>query len=149
MKKITLYLFIVLLLFNCSTPLPSLLLNITEEHVYGISQGNTLGPAKVEAQGESCTYSIIILSAFTTLPGRSISKAVEDGKIGRIASIDYKTVTILPILGALISTFIIPFNMDCVIVTGERANTTNAVSSPPPVVEEPSKTAPAKAAKKR
>jgi hypothetical protein len=123
MKKLSIITLILLSILNCTTPIPSLLVNVTEEHVYGISNGNTLGPARVEVQGESCTTSVFLLSIFFNFPGRSIDKAIAEGKIGRIASIDYRSVSVFPFLEYL--NF---YNMECVVVTGEKA--TSAPSTP-------------------
>lgn len=146
MKKIAITLLILLFAINCTTPIPSLLLNVTEEHVYGVTNGNTLGPAKAEVQADSCTTQVFLISLLFNFPGRSIEKAVADGKIGRIASIDYKTISVFPFL----ENFNV-FNMECVVVTGERADSSASTPSTPtttPAAPE-TKTAPAKTPAKK
>ncbi|MCE9500031.1 MAG: TRL-like family protein [Leptospira sp.] len=111
MKKILFYsVFILGFVFfaNCSTPVPSLILNVTEQHVYN-SQDGQLTSAKVLKTGRSCSWTFFPIFLFYYGMGGSIEEAKKEGGITKVAVVDRESVNFLGIV----------VNKECVIVWGE------------------------------
>lgn len=106
------FMFVLCLVISCGTTSPNQgwVLQMSSQHIPGLN-GTTIGNAKLEKRGESCSISILPLNIFYYGHGRSVQKAMQDAGIKKIAVIDYQTFSILPYFGI--------FSQDCVVVWGE------------------------------
>ena len=110
-KVILVLIFIVLSSLSCvSAPLQGVLFTHTSQHIYGKSSGSQIGDARIEKRGESCSWTgLIVLHPVYYGRGGSISEAMKDGNIEKIAVVDRRSMTILPYI----------FQQECVVVYGE------------------------------